>query len=90
MCVSKFVRTYANDSRLYELFQRIVLYLQLIVKRVIMPMLHLFKNPEENPEELENYRQWLPEGFDPHRFDLHATQLRIVDYLRVVRNFTER
>ena len=53
-------------------------------------MLRLFKNPKENPEELENYRQWLPEGFDPHRFDLHATQLRIVDYLRVVRTFTER
>ena len=53
-------------------------------------MLRLFKNPKENTEELQNYRQWLPEGFDPHHFDLHATQLRIVDYLRVVRTFTER
>lgn len=42
------------------------------------------------PEELESFIQWLPEGFDPHNFNIYATRLRIVDFFRVVRTFTER
>lgn len=53
-------------------------------------MLQLFEQPDKDPDELDNYLQWLPEDYDPHRFDLHATELRIIDYLRVVRTFTER
>ena len=53
-------------------------------------MLQLFEHPDEDPEELESYIQWLPEGFDPLYFDLHATRLRVIDFFRVVRTFTER
>ena len=53
-------------------------------------VLDLLEHPDKDPEEAESYLRWLPEGFDPHYFDLRCAQLRIIDYYRVVRTFTER
>jgi len=52
-------------------------------------MLDLFAHPDKDPEELESYRQWLPEGFNAQNFDSRAAYLRINDYLRTVRSLLE-
>ena len=48
-------------------------------------MLEVLKNPgDEDEEEYQEYRDWLPEGFDPKRFNIHDARLRVWDFQRTV------
>ena len=45
-------------------------------------MLEVLRNPDD--EEYQEYRDWLPEGFDPKRFNIHDARLRVWDFQRTV------
>lgn len=45
-------------------------------------MLEVLQNPDD--EEYQEYKDWLPEGFDPKRFNIHDARLRVWDFQRTV------
>lgn len=48
-------------------------------------LLDILANPEENEEDYNSYKEWLPTGFDEHLFNVRDAELRMGDYLRAVR-----
>ena len=45
-------------------------------------MLEVLQNPDD--EEYQEYKDWLPDGFDPKRFNIHDARLRVWDFERTV------
>jgi len=45
----------------------------------------ILANPEEDEEEYNSYKKWLPTGFGEHLFSVRDAELRMGDYLRAVR-----
>lgn len=48
-------------------------------------LLDILANPEEDEEEYNSYKEWLPTGFNEHLFNVRDAELRMGDYLRAVR-----
>ena len=54
-------------------------------------MLEVLNNPgDEDEEEYQEYKDWLPEGFDPKRFNIHDARLRVWDFQRTVETIQMR
>ncbi len=51
-------------------------------------MLEVLKNPDD--EEYQEYKDWLPDGFDPKRFNIHDARLRVWDFERSVETIRMR
>ena len=51
-------------------------------------MLEVLQNPDD--EEYQEYKDWLPEGFDPKRFNINDARLRVWDFERSVETIRMR
>lgn len=52
-------------------------------------MQEVMEHPGQNLEEWKMFKDWLPRGYDPKNFNLHDSELRVIDYLRAVRTFQQ-